>query len=235
MKARGFPLGVPLKTIRPSRFAAAPLRVFPLLATLGLTCAIAFVPAAPVAHAQALPTTVGLFDESKIADGYKELQTAMSVVEKRGQDLEAKIPAREYLNETEGKAFDSVVVLTALSPAQQTQIDGLVKTGTDRKAEYIGLIGKANRTPTEETRLKELQALVAGNRPNLNRISQTLLESLRKQQDDVVKKYLDKVDSVISQVATDRKLVAVLRKEAVVWSADNIDITDDVLKRLNQK
>ena len=191
------------------------------------------MPAAPVAQAQALPSTVGVVDEDKLADGYKQYQTAISDLDKRAQGLDTKIPAREYLNDTEGKAFDSIIVLSTLSPAQQAQLDGLVKTGNDRKAEYIGLVGNANRTPADNARLKELQDIAAKNGPELQRLSQNLLEAIRKQQDSVDKQYTDKANSVVIQIASEKKLVAVLRKKALVWSLDNIDITDDVLKRLN--
>ena len=67
----------------------------------------------------------------------------------------------------------------------------------------------------------------------MQRLSQNLLEAIRKQQDDVDKSYTDKANSVVQQVATEKKLYAVLRKKALVWSADSIDITNDVLKRLN--
>ena len=214
-------------------FPFSRLRALPLLATLGLTCALAYLPATPVAHAQALPSTVGVVDEEKLADGYKLYQTAIGELDKRAQGLDTKIPAREYLNETEGKAFDSVVVLSKLSPAQQTQLDGLVKTGNDRKAEFLGLIGKADRTPADNTRLKELQDMASKNGPDLQRLSQNLLEAIRKQQDEVDKSYTDKANSVVIQVASEKKLSAVIRKKALVWSADNIDITEEVLKRLN--
>ena len=216
-----------------SPVALSRLRAFSLLASFGLSCAVAFVPAAPAAHAQNLPTTVGVVDEDKLADSYKAYQTAIADVDKRAQGLDAKIPAREYLNETEGKAFDSIIVLPTLAASQQTQLDGLVKTGTDRKNEFLGLIGNASRTPTDNARLTELQTMATKNGPDLQRLSQNLLEAIRKQQDDVDKSYTDKANSVVQQVAIEKKLVAVIRKKALVWSADNIDITQDVLKRLN--
>ena len=222
-----------MKTTRSSSFALSRLRALPLLATFGLSCAVTFVPAAPVARAQALPTTVGVVDEDKLADGYKAYQTAIADVDKRAQGLDAKIPAREYLNETEGKAFDSIIVLPTLAASQQTQLDGLVKTGTDRRTEFLNLIGKENRTPADDARLKELQAIATRNGPDLQRLSQNLLEAIRKQQDDVDKSYTDKANSVVQRVAVEKKLVAVIRKKALVWSADNIDITAEVLKSLN--
>ena len=220
-----------MKTTQSNSFSR--LRALPLLATFGLTCALAYLPVAPVAHAQALPASVGVVDEEKLADGYKLYQTAIGDLDKRAQGLDAKIPAREYLNDTEGKAFDSIIVLDKLSPAQQTQLDGLVKTGNDRKAEFLGLIGNASRTPANNTRLKELQDMASKNGPDLQRLSQNLLEAIRKQQDDVDKSYTDKANSVVIQVANEKKLSAVIRKKALVWSADNIDITEEVLKRLN--
>ena len=111
--------------------------------------------------------TVGVVDEDKLAESYKAYQTAIADVDKRAQGLDSKIPAREYLNETEGKAFDSIIVLPTLAASQQTQLDGLVKTGNDRKVEFLGLIGKSNRTPADDARLKELQAIATKNGPRL--------------------------------------------------------------------
>lgn len=222
-----------MKTTRSSSFALSRLRALPLLATFGLSCAVAFVPATRTAHAQGLPATVGVVDEDKLADNYKAYQTAIADVDKRAQGLDAKIPAREYLNETEGKAFDSIIVLPTLAASQQTQLDGLVKTGNDRKADFLGLIGNANRTPANNARLKELQDMATKNGPNLQRLSQNLLEAIRKQQDDVDKTYTDKANSVVQRVAMEKKLYAVIRKKALVWSADSIDITAEVLKALN--
>lgn len=203
------------------------------MAAFGLASTLAFAPAARVAHAQPVSNSVGVVDEEKLADGYKLYQTAIGDLDKRAQGLDAKIPAREYLDAGEGKAFDSVIVLATLSPAQQTQLDGLVKTGTDRKAEFLGLIGKASRTPADDARLKVLQDMSSKNGPDLQRLSQNLLEAIRKQQDDVDKSYTDKANSVVIQVATEKKLDAVIRKKALVWSKDSIDITEEVLKRLN--
>ncbi len=219
--------------MRSPHFAFSRLRTLPLLATLGLASACVLVPTLTIAQTQAIPSTVGVVDEDKLADGYKAYQNAIADLDKRAQGLDAKIPAREYLNDTEGKAFDSLVVLSTLAPSQQTQLDGLVKTGTDRKAEFLGLIGNANRTPANNARLKELQDIATKNGADLQRLSQNLLEAIRKQQDDVDKSYTDKANSVVIQVAAEKKLVAVLRKKALVWSADNIDITAEVLKRLN--
>ena len=198
-----------------------------------MASALALPPVAPVAHAQALPSTVGVVDEDKLADGYKEYQNAIASLDTRLQTLQDRMPAREYLNDTEGKAFDSIIVLTTLAPSQQTQLDGLVKTGADRRAEFLSLISNASRTPANNARLKELQDMATKNGPNLQTLSQSLLDSMRKQQDDVDKKYTDKANSVVIQVASEKKLNAIIRKKALVWSADNIDITDDVLKRLN--
>ena len=203
-----------------------------LLAVFGVSSALTLF-SAPVARAQALPTSVGVVDEDKLADGYKAYQDAIKALDARAQDLDSKIPAREYLNDTEGTKFDALVVLPTLTPAQQTELSALVKVGSDRKAEYFGLVGKANRTPADNNRFKELQDIASKNAAVLQSLSQTLLESIRKQQDDTDKNYTDKANSVVVRIASERKLVAVLRKKALVWSADSVDITAEVLKALN--
>ena len=218
-----------MKHSRVARLRAVPL----LLAVFGIGSALALAPTVPVAHAQGLPSTVGVVDEDKLADSYKAYQTAISDLDKRAQSLDARIPAREYLNEVDGKNFDALIVSPTLTPAQQTQLDALVTTGSNNKAEYIGLAGNPNRTAKDNARLKELQDTAARNASGLQLLSQNLLEAIRKQQDETDKTYTDRANSIVVTIAGEKKLVAVLRKKALVWSADNVDITDEVLKRLN--
>ena len=122
-----------MKTTRSSSFVLSRLRALPLLA-IGLSCAVAFVPAPRAAHAQTM--TVGVVDEDKLAESYKAYQTAIAAVDTRAQGLDSKIPAREYLNETEGKAFDSIIVLPTLAASQQTQLDGWSKLATTAKPHF---------------------------------------------------------------------------------------------------
>ncbi len=209
------------------RFGAAKI-VLPLL--LGTFASSAFV-APQVAHAQAV--SMGVVDEDKLADGYKKYKDAVETNEKRVQDLDSQIPAREYLTDAEGKDFDTLIVKANPTPADTTKLQAVIKSGMDKRATFMGLIGKSNRTDKETADMKAMQDQAARNAPALRGTSDLLLAAIRQQQDDTDKLYTDRANSVIAQVAADKKFMLVVRKKALVWNMPTIDITDEVLKRLN--
>jgi Skp family chaperone for outer membrane proteins len=202
-----------------------------LASTLGIAVPMLSTPRA--AYAQAA-LAVGVVDEDKLADGYDKYKAEIDKLDKRAQDLDTKIPAREFLNDEEGKKFDGFIVQPNLSAADKTALDALVKLGLDRRAEYMGLVGKAVRTDPEKTRMNTLQEMMTKNSDSLRGISDKLLAAIRQQQDTVDKQFTDKANSVVQQVAADKKLSIIVRKKALVWSADSVDITSEVLNRLNK-
>ncbi len=216
-----------LKISKPSRFRLAG-SVLPFL-LCGFAAPLTFAP--QVAHAQAI--TVGVIDEDKLADGYKKYKDAVEAVDKRAQSLDGQIPAREHLSDEEGKKFDALIVKSSPTPQENTELQALIKSGMDKRATYMGLIGKATRTPEENTQMKALQDQAARNAPALRTVSDSLLAAIRQQQDDTDKQYTARADSVVGQVASEKKFSIVARKKALVWSAPSVDITDEVLKRLN--
>ena len=208
----------------------------PLLGVLAArSFSSALVVARPLpAQAQAQTLQVGVVDEDKLADGFKKYADAVAAIDKRAQDLDAKIPAREFLSQEEGKTFDAIIVNLSPSAAQSAQLDDLVKTGTARRAEYLGLVGKAVRTPEETARMKVLQDYSTQNTQQLQKLSEQLLQGVRQQQDATDKQYTDQANTVVAQVAQDKKLLMIVRKKALIYSADAVDITQDVLNRLNK-
>ncbi len=215
------------KSLTQARFGAARL-VLPLL--IGAFAAVSTT-APRTAHAQAI--SVGVVDEDKLADGYKKYKDAVDAIDKRAQNLDSQIPAREYLSDDEGKEFDTLITKMNPTPAENTRLQTVIKTGMDKRAAFMGLIGKSNRTTEETARMKAMQDQSARNAPALRTTSDGLLAAIRQQQDDTDKQYTDRANSVIAQVAADKKFLLVVRKKALVWSAPTIDITDEVLKRLN--
>lgn len=197
-----------------------------LTAILGLTLF------AGAAHAQTI--NMGVVDEDKLADSYKKYKDAVDALDRRAQSLDDQIPSREFFNETEGKRFDLLILKADRNAAENTELSNLVKTGLDRRAKYTVLNGTETRTAADKKQLEELQGMVAKNSQLVRRISEDLLAAIRKQQEDTDKKFTDNANSVVAQVAGEKKLLLVVRKRAVVWSAELIDITDEVLKRLNQ-
>nr|AUN36515.1 hypothetical protein [uncultured bacterium] len=64
-------------------------------------------------------------------------------------------------------------------------------------------------------------------------LEDTAFQALRVQQEATDKKYIENANAMVQKVAVDQKLTVLLRKDAIVWSTPTVDITDEVLKRLN--
>jgi len=204
---------------------------FAWVAALGL-----LLMAGGAAHAQAAaqPLLIGVVDEDKLADGFTKYKNAVDALDQKAQNLDKEIPAREFLTDAEGTSFDTLIMEPTLGTDDQKTLDGLVKSGMDRRATYMGLVGQAVRSDQEAANMKDLQDTMTKNGPALRKLSDDLLAAIRKQQDDTDAQYTTQANNVVAQVAQDRKLALVVRKRAVVWSTDSIDITAEVLDRLNK-
>lgn len=199
-----------------------------------LLASLAILNVAPLAQAQPTPAaTFGVVDEDKLADGYKNYKAAVDAVDKREQDLIAKLRARDFLTKEQGNTFDTIIILEKPSEAQKKQLDDVVKLGLDNSADYLTLNGKANRTDADNARLKSLTDMATQNAPIVRQLPNTLADLIRQQQNDVDKKFTDAANSVIKQVATDKKMQVIFRSQSLAWWANAVDVTEDVLKRLN--
>jgi len=184
--------------------------------------------------AQAQAPAVGVVDEDKLAEGYAGYKKAVADIDQRAQSLDRQLASRELLNEAEGRRFDDLIAKSSRSVAEEQELTNLVKTGSDRRARYTELIGKANRAAAEETELKNLLEMSKNNAAPLQKVSDTLYSRVKEEQEKIDKDFTDRANKVIEQVAGDKKLLLVMRKRAVVWNSPTIDITDEVLTRLNK-
>ena len=215
-----------------NRFSRRPLPG--ILAVLSLSLAVPFIHFAQAQAPQSPATAIGVVDEDKLADGFKKYANAVAAIDKRAQDLDAKIPSREFLSPDEGRSFDTLIVIAAPSAVQSTQLDTLVTTGATRRKEYLDLVGQAVRSDVQSNRMQVLQNYSTQNQPQLRQLSDQLLQLVRAQQDATDKQYTDQANGVVAQVAQDRKLAMIIRKKALIYSSDAVDVTGEVLNRLNK-
>ncbi|HEX8552894.1 MAG TPA: OmpH family outer membrane protein [Abditibacteriaceae bacterium] len=200
---------------------------------MGTLCAAPSAIAPRAAHAQAAPL-VGVVDEDKLAEKYTAYRSAIEALDKRAQGLDAQLAARELLADAQGTTFDTLIAKTTRTPAEETQFQNLIKSGNDLRAEYMGLLPKATRTATESARVKTLEDAARGNAGKLRTLSDSLYNDIKKQQEEIDKTYTDRANSVIGQVASDKKLLMVMRQRAIIWNAPSTDITEEVVTRLNK-
>jgi Skp family chaperone for outer membrane proteins len=186
----------------------------------------------PVVQAQAI--SIGVVDEDKLGDGYTKYKDAITKMQARVRDLEDQLESRKLLNDTEGAQFETLIVKENRSKAEEDTFQALVKSGLERQSEFGRLSGKAGRTDADNTRLKELQTQGAANIPKFQTLSDTLFTTLKKQQDETDKQFTEQARKIIGEVAAEKKLSLVVRSVAIIWSAPTIDITQDVLTRLNK-
>lgn len=178
---------------------------------------------------------IGVLDETKLSENYTKYQDAMKVIDKKAQDLDEQLKARDLLNADEGTKFDTLITKKDRTADEQTQLDALIKSGQDRRAELLALSGKATRTDDETKRITELQTSLKSNSDAVQKLQDALLKSLLDEKHSTETEYTDLANKTVVDVAKDKKLSIVLSKNAAVWSAPNVDITDDVIKKLNKK
>jgi len=183
--------------------------------------------------AQAQAITVGVIDEAKLGQEYKKYKEAMDANEKKADEVEGKLSARELLTEAEGKQFDEIIRKETPSAAEKTSLDNLVKSGTNRRAEYLGLVGQVSRTDAQTARMKALESDAQRNTAALQKLMDDIFNDLKKERAKIEQDNLDKASKVIADVASDRKLSMVISKRSVIWNAPALDITDAVLAKLN--
>lgn len=185
-----------------------------------------------VGHA-AQAQTIGVVDEEKLGQNYTKYKNAVSDIEKRAQGLDGQLSARLLLNGDESKQFDTLIAKANRSAAEEADLKKLVDTGTARQTEYNGLLGTVTKSDKDKARMKELEGQAESNKASLQHLQDDLYAKMKQEQESTDKQYTDRANTVIKQVAEAKKLALVVRKVAVVWSADSTDITDEVLKQLN--
>ena len=205
-----------------------------IMKKLFLLCACLLISTSFISSAQAQKINVGVFDEDKLAEGYTKYREAVIAFDDQTRKLDSQLEARELLQGDALKRFDILVAQEKRSAAEETELDNLVKAGGARRAEFIGLIGKNNRSKDDEKRLEELNTIMGGNALTLSALQDALFSQLKQKQDRIDTENTDRAQNVIERIASEKKLILVWSKRAVIWSAPTVDITADILAALNK-
>jgi len=209
------------------------------LTTWCLTGALAFATphialAQPAPAASQAAASVGVIDEDKLNENYSQFKTAMDDFEKRRVQLRDQVSAGVFLPAASTKRFGELLLNEKRSTVEQTELDGLIKTGTGLKIEYETLASKTAPSDADTTRIKQIEAAVQASNMALQEDIGKLQNNFLKSRDALLKDYSGRYMKVIEQVAVDKKLLLVASKDATVWNSATVDITDEVLTRLNK-
>jgi len=186
----------------------------------------------PTVYAADAVVKIGVLDEVKLGEGYTKYRSEMDDLDRRAKVVQAQVSARRFLSATEGTRFDALNK-PARTPAEETEFGALIKTGNERITSYGTLSGQATLSDAEKTSFKNMQDYQKANVKIADDLEDVAFRELRTIQDSTDKKYIDNANAMVQKVAADQKLTVLLRKDAIVWSTPTVDITDEVLKRLN--
>ena len=175
---------------------------------------------------------IGVLDEVKLGEGYTKYRNEMEELDRTAKAVQNQVGARRFLNAAEGTRFD-ILSKKVRSAPEETDFVALIKTGNDRILNYNTWSGQATLTEEQKKGFKEMQDFQKANAKIADDMEDTAFRALRTQQEATDKKYIDNANAMVQKVASDQKLTVLLRKDAIVWSTPTVDITDEVLKRLN--
>ncbi|MDB5394634.1 MAG: hypothetical protein JWM91_2140 [Rhodospirillales bacterium] len=135
-----------------------------------------------------------------------------------------------------------VLVESAAGRSIQTQLDGERRKIRDQVTKLDDEIKAAENdfrrqraVMAPDAQNQQIQALQA-KQADAQRVVQDRQEAFQKGQNDAVAVVGDNMRDIVQQLAGERHIGMVLRKELVIsYSDKNMDITDDVIQRLNTK
>lgn len=215
---------------RPARLA---LRFSLAALALGAPVVLPGSPLSRVAQAQAAPI-VGVVDGEKINNNFPKLKAALEVIEKRKQTLRSQLDGRVFLAEADTKAFDALILKANRSGDEEGQLSALAKKGTARRDEYNSLVAKANKSAEDTARIKAIEDESQKTAPSLQGVIEQVDAAVVKQEQETEDQFRAQIVQAVEAIANEKKLLVVVGKQAVAWSSATVEITDEVVARLNK-
>ena len=178
--------------------------------------------------------SIGVVDDDAVSEKYVKYNETFDNLKKRGDAIEELANTRALLKDDEAASYEPLVLKAAPTADDTTKLAAFTKTAETRRAEYTSLNGKVEKNDADKVRIKELNDLFQGNGKKSDELYQKLRTALDKQVVDARKQYSDNVKKVVGDVAKERKFTLVVMASSVMWNAPTVEITDEVLKRLNK-
>lgn len=215
---------------RPARLA---LRFSVAALALGAPIVLPGSPLVQVAQAQAAPV-IGVVDGEKINSNFPRLKAALEAIEKRKQTLRSQLDGRVFLGEADTKPFDTLILKAGRSEAEEGQLNALAKKGAERRDEFNTLFAKANKSAGDSARIKAIEDESTKTAPALQRVIEQVDAAVIKQEQETEDRFRAQIVQAVEAIANEKKLLVVVGKQAVAWSSATVEITDEVVARLNK-
>lgn len=204
-----------------------------------LLSAVVVAPAFAAAPQPAMPA-FGSVDVDRAFAASERKKAVSSELDTYGRQLQSNLELREankLLSEQELAQVRDLKAKASLTAAEQSNVESLLAKSRELDKEFAALQQKPNPTAEESARLKELQSMVEAGKTALTREQEKYSADFSKRQSDLLKQAIDDIDAAVAAVAKGKGLSIVFNKSVgqlniVVYSS--VDITDDVIKKLNK-
>jgi Skp family chaperone for outer membrane proteins len=184
------------------------------------------------AHAQAF----GVVDYERIMNESTYVKTnreRLQALESRYLNVLQTLQENIILTNEERQELTNLLLAENLNDAQRKRIEQLTQTARQRADELQQLRQKPQPTETEKAALERFTQMEAVGREAVQSLFQQLRQQLEQQAQQISRQVDAAVRETIAQVAKEKKLTLVFSAGAVLY-AEN-DITNDVIKRLNER
>ncbi|HOJ22148.1 MAG TPA: OmpH family outer membrane protein [Armatimonadota bacterium] len=218
------------------------LALVALFAGAGRTTAVAQA----AAGEQPAAVSIGVVDMERVSEDslpYKEANKELQALQQSLNQNIQEVAQLTYLTGPETNELVAILDAKELTAAQKARHAELKKTADEREKEFSTLMQTKNPTDQQKKRLQELNAMRNGREQILAELNQKYQQSFRQKLQEVDAQLGKSVSEIINEVAKARKLSIVLSKSVIITldrKQDVIffggtDITDEVIKRLNQR
>jgi Skp family chaperone for outer membrane proteins len=184
------------------------------------------------AHAQAF----GVVDYERVFNESTYVKTnreRLQALEARYGSVLQTLQENIVLTNEERQELTNLLLTENPNDEQRKRIDQLTQTARQRASELQQLRQKPQLSETEKAALERFTQMEAVGREAIQSLFQQLRQQLEQQAQQIGKQVDTTVRETIAQVAKEKKLSLVFSAGAVLY-AEN-DITDDVIKRLNER
>ncbi|KWT89586.1 MAG: OmpH family outer membrane protein [Nitrospirota bacterium] len=137
------------------------------------------------------------------------------------------VDIQKVINESEpGKRAKDA--LESYIKTHQTKIEEKEKAIDSMKAD-LDKKGSALSEEAKKKKQDEMQTMVR----DIKRMAAEAQDEVRKKETDLTKDVFTDIRTIIRQIGKDDGYTAILESGAVLYSTDNVDITDKIVKKLN--
>lgn len=184
------------------------------------------------AHAQAF----GVVDYERVINESTFVKSSLErlqALETRYRGVLQTLQENIVLTNEERQELTNLLLTENPNDAQRQRMNQIVQTARQRAGELQQLRQKPEPSETDKAALERFTQMEATGREALQTLAQQLSQQLEQQLQQSREQVRQVVRETIAQVAKEKKLTLVFSAEAVLY-AEN-DITQDVIKRLNER